>query len=141
MIRLWLTLTLLLLAFSAFPSAMEHSNSEGLSVDDAPTPLEIQDIGIEARSSPSVRLSVAAQIDDLTRQADALTESQEFEAAEDALVNALYLLHREEGVTTTQQAPLVARLRALVLSQADYRRADQFSHLAHFISKRQSATD
>ena len=85
--------------------------------------------------------SVEVQINALTQRADQLTEAPDFEAAEDALINALYLIHREEGVTTPNQAPIIQRLKDLALAQFDYRRADQFEHLTHFLAKRQSIGD
>ena len=84
---------------------------------------------------------VEVQINVLTQRADQLTEAPDFEAAQDALINALYLIHREEGVTTPNQAPIIQRLRDLALAQFDYRRADQFEHLTHFLAKRQSIGD
>ena len=88
-----------------------------------------------------IETSIEVQFNALTQRADQLTEALDFEAAEDALVNALYLIHREEGVTTPNQAPIIQRLKALALAQFDYRRADQFEHLTHFLAKRQSIGD
>ena len=58
-----------------------------------------------------------AEVDALRTRARALASEGDILGAADTLVNALYLIHREEGVTTKNQIPIVQQLQNLAVQK------------------------
>ena len=71
----------------------------------------------------------------------ALASEGDIPGAADTLVNALYLIHREEGVTTKNQIPIVQQLQNLAVQEDDFRQADKLAHLQHFLGQRADKGD
>jgi hypothetical protein len=86
----------------------------------------------QSLSSDDLRQDIAA----LQVHAQTLAHDGDFVSASDTLVNALYLLHREEGVTSKKQIPIVQQLQSLSVKQKDFRQADKLAHLQHFLGQR-----
>ena len=82
-----------------------------------------------------------AEIDALRTRARALASEGDILGAADTLVNALYLIHREEGVTTKNQIPIVQQLQNLAVQEDDFRQADKLAHLQHFLGQRADKGD
>ena len=86
----------------------------------------------QSLSSDDLRQNIAA----LQVHAQTLAHDGDFVSASDTLVNALYLLHREEGVTSKKQIPIVQQLQSFAVKQKDFRQADKLAHLQHFLGQR-----
>ena len=82
-----------------------------------------------------------AEVDALRTRARALASEGDIPEAADTLVNALYLMHREEGVTTKNQIPIVQQLQNLAVQEDDFRQADKLAHLQHFLGQRADKGD
>ena len=82
-----------------------------------------------------------AEVDALRTRARALASEGDIPGAADTLVNALYLIHREEGVTTKNQIPVVQQLQNLAVQEDDFRQADKLAHLQHFLGQRADKGD
>ena len=82
-----------------------------------------------------------AEVDALRTRARALASEGDIPEAADTLVNALYLIHREEGVTTKNQIPIVQQLQNLAVQEDDFRQADKLAHLQHFLGQRADKGD
>ena len=82
-----------------------------------------------------------AEVDALRTRARALASEGDILGAADTLVNALYLIHREEGVTTKNQIPIVQQLQNLAVQEDDFRQADKLAHLQHFLGQRADKGD
>ena len=82
-----------------------------------------------------------AEVDALRTRARTLATEGDIPKAADTLVNALYLIHREEGVTTRNQIPIVQQLQNLAIQQDDFRQADKLAHLQHFLGQRADKGD
>ena len=82
-----------------------------------------------------------AEVDALRTRARALASEGDIPGAADTLVNALYLIHREEGVTTKNQIPIVQQLQNLAVQEDDFRQADKLAHLQHFLGQRADKGD
>ena len=82
-----------------------------------------------------------AEVDSLRTRARALASEGDIPGAADTLVNALYLIHREEGVTTKNQIPIVQQLQNLAVQEDDFRQADKLAHLQHFLGQRADKGD
>ena len=82
-----------------------------------------------------------AEVDALRIRARALASEGDILGAADTLVNALYLIHREEGVTTKNQIPIVQQLQNLAVQEDDFRQADKLAHLQHFLGQRADKGD
>ena len=82
-----------------------------------------------------------AEVDALRTRARALANEGDIPGAADTLVNALFLIHREEGVTTKNQIPLVQQLQNLAVQEDDFRQADKLAHLQHFLGQRADKGD
>ena len=82
-----------------------------------------------------------AEVDLLRTRARALASEGDIPGAADTLVNALYLIHREEGVTTKNQIPIVQQLQNLAVQEDDFRQADKLAHLQHFLGQRADKGD
>ena len=80
-------------------------------------------------------------VDALRTRARALASEGDIPGAADTLVNALYLIHREEGVTTKSQIPIVQQLQNLAVQEDDFRQADKLAHLQHFLGQRADKGD
>ena len=94
----------------------------------------------EERLSTEVSES-QAKVDALRTRARALASEGDIPGAADTLVNALYLIHREEGVTTKNQIPVVQQLQNLAVQEDDFRQADKLAHLQHFLGQRADKGD
>ncbi len=82
-----------------------------------------------------------AEVDALRTRARALASEGDIPGAADTLVNALFLIHREEGVTTKNQIPVVQQLQNLAVQEDDFRQADKLAHLQHFLGQRADKGD
>ena len=82
-----------------------------------------------------------AEVDALRIRARALASEGDILGAADTLVNALYVIHREEGVTTKNQIPIVQQLQNLAVQEDDFRQADKLAHLQHFLGQRADKGD
>ena len=80
-------------------------------------------------------------VDALRTRARALASEGDIPGAADTLVNALYLIHREEGVTSKNQIPIVQQLQNLAVQEDDFRQADKLAHLQHFLGQRADKGD
>ena len=94
----------------------------------------------EERLSTEVSES-QAEVDALRTRARVLASEGDIPGAADTLVNALYLIHREEGVTTKNQIPIVQQLQNLAVQEDDFRQADKLAHLQHFLGQRADKGD
>ncbi len=76
-----------------------------------------------------------SEADVLQSKAGKAMADQNWAVAEDLLLQAQHALHREHGVVTEQQGPILDQLARAHIEQKDYRQANQFKELTANISQ------
>ena len=66
---------------------------------------------------------------------------QRWAVAEDLLLQAQHALHRQYGVVTDRQAPILDQLARTHVAQKDYRQANRFKEFNYFLGQRSSSID
>ncbi len=90
-----------------------------------------------AQAVPDNRQSGAPQdIDILLTLSEEARENSDWDAAEDYLLRAQYQLHREFGVTTPKQKPIIDGLATLSIQTENYQKANQLFEFNHFVSQK-----
>ena len=93
-----------------------------------------------AQPSRDKAQSQASQtIDRLQTLSAQAQENSDWIAAEDYLLRAQYQLHREYGVTTPKQQPIVNSLATLSIQSENYQKANQLFEFNHFVSQKTAA--
>ena len=82
-----------------------------------------------------------SEADVLQSKAGKAMADQNWAVAEDLLLQAQHALHREHGVVTEQQGPILDQLARAHIEQKDYRQANQFKEFNHFLGQRSPSID
>ena len=82
-----------------------------------------------------------SEADVLQSKAGKAMADQNWAVAEDLLLQAQHALHREHGVVTEQQGPILDQLARAHIEQKDYRQANQFKEFNHFLGQRSTSID
>ena len=96
---------------------------------------------IQPESQTLVASGLSPDIERLQATAAEAMANQNWEVAEDLLLQAQYALHREHGVVTHKQAPILDQLAAVHANQADYRQANRLKEFNHFLGQRSTSLD
>ncbi len=96
--------------------------------------------------APPASLVDAAQIpvaavQDLQNKAIEAMADQRWAVAEDLLLQAQHALHRQHGVVTERQAPILDQLARTHIEQKDYRQANRFKEFNYFLGQRSPSID
>ena len=96
--------------------------------------------------APSASLVDAAKtpvaaVQDLQNKAIEAMADQRWAVAEDLLLQAQHALHRQYGVVTDRQAPILDQLARTHVAQKDYRQANRFKEFNYFLGQRSSSID
>ena len=96
--------------------------------------------------TPPASLVDAAQIpvaavQDLQNKAIEAMADQRWAVAEDLLLQAQHALHRQHGVVTERQAPILDQLARTHIEQKDYRQANRFKEFNYFLGQRSPSID
>jgi len=101
--------------------------------------------GVLAQSLPGPVANAAqpslSEADVLQSKAGKAMADQNWAVAEDLLLQAQHALHREHGVVTEQQGPILDQLARAHIEQKDYRQANQFKQFNHFLGQRSTSID
>lgn len=79
--------------------------------------------------------------DDLQAKATEAMANQNWAVAEDLLLQAQHTLHRQHGVVTERQAPILDQLARAHIAQKDYRQANRLKEFNHFLGQRSASLD
>ena len=82
-----------------------------------------------------------AAVQDLQNKAIEAMADQRWAVAEDLLLQAQHALHRQYGVVTDRQAPILDQLARTHVAQKDYRQANRFKEFNYFLGQRSSSID
>lgn len=97
---------------------------------------------VEAMTAPDLAEPssnpASADVEQLQSEATAAINDQEWPEAEAKLLEAQHRLHREFGVITTRQIPIVDQLASVFIAQEQYRRANQLKEFNHFVRRQTS---
>jgi tetratricopeptide (TPR) repeat protein len=101
--------------------------------------------GVLAQTPPDATANAApptlSKADALQAKAIEAMANQSWAVAQDLLLQAQHALHREHGVVTEQQGPILDQLARTHVEQKDYRQANRFKELNHFLGQRSTSIE